>query len=121
MSIKEKIVEENAEHLFTKDEMLNMSKVLTDKLINRKSLQETRSILMKQYTNDINILTCEIDNITNKLNSGKEYRIMECKAHYDFAKNNKIIYHPETTEIIKESTISSEERQEKMSFIKEFA
>ena len=76
---------------------------------------ENLEIEKKEFNTDISAKiknkTSEISTLVHSINTGYEYRIVDCDIKIDIDKNEKLIIRTDTNEVIETLTLSDEERQ----------
>lgn len=111
-------VRRNLECKLTDQELKEYSKRLAD-CVSRKSREEDS---LKSYSTQAKakIQSCdaEINLLSEKINTEKEYRMIDCTVEYDFKKGIKSITRNDTDEVVDQEIISEEERQEELSLQK---
>lgn len=106
------------ECILTDKERLDYSKVLSEKISEGQRLNDNLKSVQTQIKAEI--VACEgiINSIADKLNTGKEYRSVECEIKYDFKKKTRKWIRKDTGKIVKEGIIPDEEMQEEIEVTK---
>jgi uncharacterized protein YecA (UPF0149 family) len=98
--------------ILTEKELLTYSKQLSEN-ISKKARSED---CLKQFSSQVKseIATCDanINSIAEKLNTGKEFRNVDCEIVYDFEKKERRWVRVDTFETIKTDMILEEDLQE---------
>jgi len=101
-----------AKHTYTTDELNTLQKALALAVQDLRHKEEDKKAIMSELTSDINKLHAETGSLSDRINSGYEYRSMKCVVKFDFPTGTKDIVHPETGEVISTEKITDEDRQQ---------
>jgi hypothetical protein len=103
------------ECVLTDKEKLDYSKTLSEKITEKQRLEESLKSVQTQMKADITSCEGTINSIADKINTGKEYRHVECEIKYDFKKGMKRWIRIDTGKEAKVETIREDELQEEFS------
>jgi hypothetical protein len=106
---KEKI---NLECILTDPEKLAYSKQLAENLSKKQRAEDTLKSFNTQKKAEIAGLDAEINLKVDKINSGREYRDVECTIFWDWDRKVKVWTRTDTGDVCKEDIISEHELQE---------
>lgn len=98
----------------TKDELLAYSKDLSGALSDRKREEENLDSYKAQSKSKTQSLEGQINLLSEKIYSEKEYREIDCEWRYDFKKGVKTLFRLDTGEEIGNEIIAEHEKQEEM-------
>lgn len=107
--------EMHLECILNDPEKLQYSKELSETVTLKTQAEENLKSFQTQKKAEITGCDAKINLLANKINTGKEYRDVECEITYDFAKKEKTWCRLDTGEIVKIRQIPEEEMQEEMS------
>ncbi|MBN1253958.1 MAG: hypothetical protein JXA50_01620 [Deltaproteobacteria bacterium] len=102
------------ECILTDQEKLAYSKTLSENVSKTARAEEALSSFQKQMKAEIASCEAQINMLAEKINTGKEYRMVECEIRYDFKMQEKKWIRSDTGEVAKQDIISEEELQEEM-------
>jgi len=115
---KEKEVR-SLECILTQEEIANLGKELAS-IHSEKCRSEARlKSFATQCKADIAACDAKIQSISERVNTGKEFRDVPCNITYDWARRVKQFWRQDTGEIIGEGRITEDEYQEEMALWKE--
>ena len=100
------------ECVLTDDEKLKYSKELSESISKKQRADDSLKSFSTQIKSEIASCEAKIDALADKLNSGREYRAIECSVKYDFDKKEKTWVRLDTGEIAKTDIITEKECQE---------
>jgi hypothetical protein len=98
----------------TDKEKLGYSKELGEALSKKNRAEDSLKSFQTQAKSDIAGLEAKINSLADKINTGREYRSVECEVIMDFEKKEKIWTRKDTGEIAKTDIISEHELQEEI-------
>lgn len=98
----------------TDQEKLAYSKTLSENVSKKARSEESLKSFQTQIKAEITSCEAQINLLAEKLNTGKEYRMVECEIRYDFKMKEKKWIRTDTGEVAKQEVISEEELQEEM-------
>ena len=104
----------NLECILTEQEKLKYAKEMSEHVSKKHRVEDNLKSVSTQLKSEIASHEGSINSLAEKLNSGREYRMVECNVEYDFKKGVKTIIRTDTGEIAKVEEISEEERQEEL-------
>lgn len=90
----EELKKQHLENLDKIDELLVKKKQITDEL-----KTQIKQLNLDNYK------------LRAKIKVGKELRIAQCECQFNYNTDTKIIYHPQTHEVIKELPLTDEDKQ----------
>ena len=102
------------ECILTDQEKLDYSKELAENISKKARSEESLKSFQTQMKAEIASCDAKINLMAEKLNTGKEYRMVDCKIEYRFKTNTKIWTRLDTMETLKECAIPAEEMQEEL-------
>lgn len=102
------------ECVLTDKEKLAYSKELSEAVSKKTRAEESLKSFQTQMRAEITGNEAKINLLAEKLNTGKEYREIDCEINYDFEKKEKTWVRLDTGEIVKTRAIPEEEMQEEM-------
>jgi hypothetical protein len=102
------------ECFLTDEEKLKYSKQMAEAFTNKCRAEDAMKSFSSQKKAEIQNLESAVNLLADKLNSGKEYRPIECMVEYNFDDKTKRWIRNDTQEIIKEDIITEEELQEEL-------
>lgn len=116
---KEKDMRKTKENLhlecvLTDQEKLDYSKQLSENVSKKTRAEEHLKSFQTQIRAEITACDATINMLAEKLNTGKEYRMIECKIEYDFEKKEKVWIRKDTGEIAQQDIIDEKELQEEL-------
>ena len=100
------------ECVLTDEEKLKYSKELSESVSKMQRANDSLKSFSTQIKSEIASCEAKINALADKLNSGREYRSVECQIKYDFDKKEKIWIRSDTAEIAKTDIITEKELQE---------
>jgi len=109
----------NCECELTNEEKLRAGKELAARMGKVARLQERLAGFRGQIQAEIRVLNAEINALGQKLESGSEYRDVECVVHYNWGQKEKLLLHPKTGEIVSRDVIPEGELQEELEIASE--
>lgn len=94
--------EEDIEEL-KKQHLENLDKI-DELLVKKKQISDELKTQIKQLN---------LDNykLRAKIKVGKELRTVQCECQFNYNTDTKIIYHPQTHEVVKELPLTNEDKQ----------
>jgi hypothetical protein len=102
------------ECILTNEEKLTYSKNLSENISKKTRSEEQLKSFQAQMKAEITSCDAQIQIIAEKLNTGKEYRPIECDIQYNYSTKEKIWVRKDTGEIAKTDIISEFDLQEAM-------
>ena len=100
------------ECILTDKEKLEYSKQLAENVSNKARAEDSLKSFQTQQKAQISNHEAQINLYSEKINTGKEYRAIECQVIYDFEKKEKSWKRKDTGEIAKTDIITEKELQE---------
>lgn len=100
---------------FTPEEISQMGIDLAHKTGELRTAEDHKKSVVSQLKAGIDTLIAETNELSNKINSGHEYRNVKCEVEYDYSKNYKTIIRLDNAVVIYEGEIPDDERQIEMS------
>jgi len=105
------------ECLFTEIELKTLSNELACKIIEKTELETKKKSALSDFTGKINNMKAEINLLANKINTGKEYRNVNCIITMNSPSTGlKTAQRLDTKENIWTDEMTAEELQTEMSF-----
>lgn len=101
----------NCEVVLTEVELKACSKSLAESLNGLARIESELATFKAQKKSEQTALEATIQRNTLLINTGKEFRMVECEWHYDWKAGKKIGRRVDTNEVVSKDTISEEERQ----------
>lgn len=108
---KIKVDQLNLPCMLTEDEFRDRSKSLGQELQNRDGLEAEKKAYVSQIAAKINESAAIISGLQAKINTGKEYRMVDCQVQIDWKAKEKQWVRLDTSEIAKTDIISDEDLQ----------
>ena len=102
------------ECVLTDEEKLKYSKELSENISRKQRSEDSLKSFSTQVKSEIASCDAKINAFADKLNSGREYRSVECLVKYDFDKKEKVWIRSDTGEIAKTDIIFEKELQEEV-------
>jgi len=102
------------ECILTDKERLQYSKGLSETISAKARAEESLKSFQTQKKAEITGFEAKINLLADKLNTGREFRLVECKIKYDFKKREKNWVRKDTGEIVRIARIHEEEMQEEL-------
>ena len=102
------------ECILTDSEKLDYSKTLSENVSKRARAEEHLKSFQTQIRAEITACDATINMLAEKLNTGKEYRMVECEIKYDFEKKERTWTRKDTGEIAQQDIIPEKELQEEL-------
>jgi hypothetical protein len=97
----------------TNEELLSYGQLLSVKNKEVVSLEAQKKATMSEYAAKINLAKAEIDNLSGKVSTGREYRRVEVRVEFNVPrKEKKTIYHEDTGEMVREENMTGDECQD---------
>jgi len=104
----------NIECVLTDPERLVYAKTLSEHISRRQRSEDQLKSFQTQIKAEISSHEAQINLLSEKLNTGREYRFIECEIEYDWDKKTKRWRRVDNKEIAKEDIISERELQEEL-------
>ena len=105
------------ECLFTEIELKTLSNELACKIIEKRELETKKKSALSDFTGKINDIKAEINLLANKINTGKEYRNVNCIITMNSPSTGlKTAQRLDTKENIWTNEMTAEELQTEISF-----
>ena len=98
----------------TDKERLAYSKLLAEEISAKKRAEDELERFRKQQNATISGNDAQINLLSEKLNTGREFRDVECTIELNFATNTATITRNDTGELVKERPLKESERQESL-------
>ena len=99
---------------YTPAEMSEMGLELARKTAELRTKEDNKKSVTSQLKSEIDNLTAGTNDLSNKINTGSEYRNVKCELEYDYEKGTKRIIRLDTAVVVYEGPIPDEERQIEM-------
>jgi hypothetical protein len=97
----------------TEKELLSYGQALSVKNKEVVSLEAQKKATTSEYTAKIDLAKAEIDNLSGKVSTGREYRRVEIRVEFNTPrKGKKTIIREDTAAIVREEDMSSDECQD---------
>ncbi len=103
----------------TPEEISDMGLDLARKTAELRTAEDHKKSVVSHLKSEIDSLTARTNDISNKINSGSEYRNVKCELEYNYETNKKTIIRIDTMEVVYDGPIPDEERQIEMSELDE--
>jgi hypothetical protein len=100
------------ECVLTEDELKNYSKQMADSFSKRQRAEDSLKSMQTQMKAEIQGHEAKMNLCAEKVNSGKEYRDVECEIVYNWDKKEKEYVRKDTGEIAKTEIIDEKDLQE---------
>lgn len=100
--------------ILSMEDLLNYGMLLAEELPKKALLEGELKKFKDKVNADLSEVATRIDDLTNRINSKKEFRLVECAVTYDFGKNQKFWTRLDTGEIAKTTAIPETELQESL-------
>jgi hypothetical protein len=97
-----------------KPEKLAYSKQLGESLSKKSRAEDSLKSFQIQAKSDIASLEANINSLADKINTGREYRPVDCEIRYDYKAKERHAVRMDTGEIAISCPITEEELQEKI-------
>lgn len=98
----------------TDAELKEYSKKLAESISEKARVEDDLKSFSTQSKAKIQGCDATINLLSEKINTEREYRMVECEIKYDFKKMEKKIVRKDTGEVIDTDIISEEEKQEEL-------
>ena len=108
---KIKIDQQNLPCILTEEEFRDRSKALGQELQNRDGLEAEKKAYTSQIAAKINESTAIISGLQARINTGREYRMVDCQVQIDWIKKEKQWVRIDTGEVVRTDVISDEDLQ----------
>lgn len=102
------------ECVLTDKERLKYSKELSESISSKARAEESLKSFQTQKKAEVVKLEADINMLADKLNTGREFRLVECETKYNFKKKEKSWVRKDTGEIVRIARIAEEEMQEEL-------
>ena len=102
------------ECILTDQEKLNYSKQLSESVSKKTRSEEHLKSFQTQSRAEITACDATINLLAEKLNTGKEYRGVECEIEYNFETKERVWRRKDTGEIARQDIIPEKELQEEL-------
>ena len=96
---------------YTPEEISDMGLDLARKTAELRTAEEHKKSVVSHLKSEIDSLTARTNDISNKINSGSEYRNVKCELEYNYETNKKTIIRTDTMEVVYDGEIPDDERQ----------
>ncbi len=87
---------------------------LARKTAELRTKEDQKKSVISQLKSEIDNLVAQTNDISNRINSGGEYRNVKCELEYNYETNKKTIIRTDTMEVVYDGEIPDEERQIEM-------
>lgn len=104
----------SVKYMFEDSDYRNLSCELSEALNGKRAAEGSLSAVSKQIRAEIAEYDAKVQGLGSKLQSGYEYREVDCTITYDFTKKVKEWKRVDTGTVVKTGTISEEEAQEEL-------
>jgi len=111
----------SCECVLTESERLAYGKQLAAEMSKVARLKARMSAFRSQIKAEMESHQGRMNMLSEKLNSGCEYRDLECQIRYDWNSKEKVWIRPDTYEVVKQDIIPERELQEEMRLASEAA
>lgn len=101
----------NCEVVLTEVELKGCSKSLAEALNGLARIESELATFKAQKKSEQTALEATIQRNTLLINTGKEFRMVECEWHYDWRAGKKTGHRVDTGEVVSKDIITPEERQ----------
>lgn len=108
-----------AEHKFTDAERLEIAAQLAEKISEKGRLEESKKNLTSQMKSEIDAAETEIELLSQKINTGKEFRDFFCRVEFDYDAKVKNYYDDLTGLFIKKEAMTAHDLQTKLALDEE--
>jgi len=106
----------NLDCVLTDTEKLAYSKTLAEHISQRQRAADGLKSYSTQAKAEIEGHNGNMNLLSEKLNTGREYRLVECAVEYDWESNTKRYRRSDNFDVARESAITEEEKQEQLKF-----
>lgn len=96
---------------YTPEEISDMGLDLARKTAELRTAEDHKKSAVSHLKSEIDSLTARTNDISNKINSGSEYRNVKCELEYNYETNKKTIIRTDTMEVVYDGEIPDDERQ----------
>jgi hypothetical protein len=106
---------QNLQYKFAPDELLTLGRELGESQIALRQLDDDRKRVADEWKSKISTSEAHINNLSNKVSTGYEYRDVDCEMTYDDPKSGqKTIRRLDSGEIVKVMRMDPNEMQEEL-------
>lgn len=98
-------------YTFTAADKVSTASELSQKILELKTLGDEKKSAMSSFAAQINILTAEINRLSENYRNGYEYRNIPCTVEKDFDRKVKVYKEADTGYVIKEEPLEEEDYQ----------
>lgn len=106
--------------IFTEQEILKLGKHLAEKTARKSQIEAEKKTVSKQFDAQIAEVEAQIEQDTSHIQSGYEYRNIDCTVTYgEPDATQKTVRRMDTGEIVEVVTLNGEEMQRKLNFERE--
>lgn len=98
----------------TSDELLEYGRLLSETIVEKNRADSTLASFQRQQKATIAALEAKVALFSDKINTRREYRDIDCVVLYDWDANKVTWTRKDTGEVVKERKIEDDERQEAM-------
>lgn len=102
------------ECILTDKEKLAYSKELSEKITAKARAEESLKSFQTQKKAEIAGCEATINLLADRINTGREFRLVECEIKYDFKEKIRTCTRTDTGEVVRETPIPEEEMQEEL-------
>jgi hypothetical protein len=99
------------EHNFTPEELRNLGIALSYAIGDIESLEAEKAEFMKAHKEGLKETRTKVKLLAEKIRTGSEIRMVECRLEKDFLSNSVKTYRLDTGELVEERSMTPEERQ----------
>lgn len=110
-TVEEKTVDCCVDWQLSDEELEGLKKEHLENLDTIDDLTMKKKRCNDDFKTQIKILQNENYKLRAKIKEGTEQRTVPCKVVYDYDKSVKIIYHPQTNEVLREEIMTDEDKQ----------
>lgn len=109
-------VKESVPYYFEQGEKNDISRIMSDMLIETGRLEVEKKQVTSQYTAKINETTATAATCARQIRDGFEMRDLECPAEFDYVRKEVTIFHPQTSERVRVRDMYASEAQTPLPF-----
>jgi hypothetical protein len=99
------------EHTFDPEEIRNLGVSLSYAIGDEESLKEEKAEFLKAHQESLKEVKAKVKLLAEKIRTGSEIRMVECRLEKDFLSNSVKTYRLDTGELVGERSMTPEERQ----------
>lgn len=108
---KKEVYERQLFCILTEDEIREKSKLLAQKSIDMRSLENEKKSVMTGFKNQIDEIDVNIQKVSQEITSGKELKVVKCVREFDWVKEKVTEVRTDTGEIINGRKMAESEKQ----------